>query len=131
MTHGSVPMWQFVRFGISGLALTALVSAAYYAQVAFTPITPAIALTLATLGASVIGYYLHSGFSFRGFGRRENAARRFLRSMTTNAIGYLLNLVFVFVLINLAQLPEWTPVIGFCFVTPVVTFFLNRNWVFG
>lgn len=123
--------WQAARFGISGLALTALVSAAYYVQITFTPLSPALALTLATLLASAIGYFVHGSFSFRAHGSRHNPARRFLRFLTTNGIGYLLNLVFVIALIDVMQLPRWTPMIGFCLVTPAVSFLLNRYWVFG
>lgn len=123
--------WQAVRFGISGLALTALVSAVYYVQVIYTPILPAFALTVATIIASVIGFFVHGHFSFRAHGARENPAGRFVRFIVTNGIGYLLNLAFVFALIDMLHLPKWTPMIGFCLVTPVVSFLLNRHWVFG
>lgn len=123
--------WQAVRFGISGLALTALVSAVYYVQVIYTPILPAFALTVATIIASVIGFFVHGHFSFRAHGARENPTGRFVRFIVTNGIGYLLNLAFVFALIDMLHLPKWTPMIGFCLVTPVVSFLLNRHWVFG
>jgi putative flippase GtrA len=123
--------WQAVRFGISGLALTALVSAIYYLLVLYTAISPAVSLTLATLLASVVGYFVHGHFSFRAHGTRDNPSRRFGRFLVTNAIGYLLNLAFVFVLIDFMHLPAWTPIIGFCLVTPAVSFMLNRHWVFG
>jgi putative flippase GtrA len=120
-----------VRFGIVGLALTALVSAIYFLQVTYTAVAPALALTVATLIASVIGYFVHGHFSFRAHGTRENPTKRFARFLVTNGIGYLLNLAFVFALIDLMHLPKWTPMIGFCFVTPAVSFVLNRHWVFG
>jgi putative flippase GtrA len=123
--------WQAVRFGVAGLALTALVSAIYYLEVSYTAIAPAVALTMATLIASVAGYFIHGHFSFRAHGTRENPAKRFVRFLVTNGIGYLLNLAFVFALIDFMHLPKWTPVIGFCLVTPAVSFVLNRYWVFG
>jgi putative flippase GtrA len=128
--HGEV-FWQAVRFGIAGLALTALVSGIYYVQVTYTAIAPAVALTVATLVASVIGYFVHGHFSFRAHGTRENPTKRFVRFLVTNGLGYLLNLAFVFALIDLLHLPKWTPMIGFCLVTPAVSFVLNRHWVFG
>jgi putative flippase GtrA len=128
--HGPV-FWQAVRFGISGLALTALVSIIYYFLVAATLASPAVALTLATLIASVIGYFVHGRFSFRAHGMRDNPSRRFVRFLVTNGIGYLLNLAFVFAMIDLMHWPTWTPMIGFCLVTPAVSFMLNRHWVFG
>lgn len=123
--------WQALRFGISGLALTALVSALYYLQVLYLAVSPAAALTVATLIASALGFLVHSQFSFRAHGSRENPARRMFRFLVTNGVGYLLNLAFVFVLIDVLRLPTWTPILGFCLVTPAVSFVLNRQWVFG
>ena len=128
--HGDV-FWQAVRFGISGLALTALVSLTYYLQIVLLGVLPAIALTVATLIASAIGFLVHGHFSFRAHGTRDKPARRMFRFLVTNGVGYLLNLAFVFVLIDVMHWPTWTPMIGFCLVTPAVSFVLNRQWVFG
>ena len=128
---GHETFWQLLRFGISGVFLTLLVSVLYLLAVSFTAMPPAIALTLATILASIVGFFVHGSFSFRGFGKRDNPAARFVRFLITNGIGYLLNLAFVFALVDLARLPKWTPIIAFCTITPLVSFLLNRRWVFG
>lgn len=122
---------QLFRFGIAGVGLTLLVSALYLIALEFTFLSPALALTMATVLASIPGYFVHSSFSFRGFGMRNRAPVRFVRFLITNSVGYVLNLAFVFAMIDLAQLPEWTPIIAFCAITPLVSFMLNRHWVFG
>lgn len=121
--------WQIIRFGISGVALTALVSLLYL--IAIRVISPALALTLATLIASIAGYFIHSAFSFRGHGGRDQPAIRFARFLITNSLGYALNLFFVYLMIDLGHLPKWSPVIAFAAVTPAASFILNRHWVFG
>lgn len=123
--------WQLARFGATGLALTALVSLLYLGVLKVTPASPALALTLATVLASIVGFFAHSRISFRGHGKRDRPMVRLTRFLITNGIGYLLNLSFVLLLVDLAHLPEWTPIILFCSVTPLASFMLNRCWVFG
>lgn len=123
--------WQIVRYAIAGLALTAMMSAIYLAIVNFTIILPAIAVTLATVLTAVAGYFVHGSFSFRGFGDRQNAGRRFLRFLVTTGVGYVLNLGFVIVMTDILHLPTWLPTVAFCTVTPMVAFLLCRSWVFG
>jgi putative flippase GtrA len=129
--HADEPIWQLARFVIAGAALTLLVSLIYLLAITVIHLSPALSLTVATLIASVAGYFAHGAFSFRGFGMRDRAPVRFARFLTTNGIGYLLNLAFVFVLVGWARLPEWAPIIAFCTITPLVSFTLNRTWVFG
>ncbi len=122
---------QLLRFGIAGAGLTLLVSVLYLIALEFTVFSPALALTIATLLASIAGYFVHSSFSFRGFGMRDRPTMRFVRFLINNGVGYLLNLAFVFAMVDFAHLPEWTPIIAFCAITPLVSFMLNRHWVFG
>lgn len=122
---------QIARYAISGLALTAMMSAIYLAIITFTAILPAIAVTLSTILTAVVGYFLHGSFSFRGFGDRQNAGRRFLRFLITTGIGYVLNVGFVIVMTDILHLPAWLPTVAFCTVTPIVAFLLCRRWVFG
>ncbi|MBC2668150.1 GtrA family protein [Novosphingobium piscinae] len=123
--------WQLVRFGISGLALTALVSGLYGLQITALGLAPALALTTATIIASVIGYFVHGHFSFRAHGSRDAPARRFSRFLIGNGLGYGLNLAFVVLFVDVLHWPRWTPTLGFFFVTPLVSFFLNRRWVYA
>lgn len=121
---------QLVRFGISGVVLTLFVSAIYLALLAHSRFSPGSALTIATLLASVVGFFMHSTFSFRGFGSRGRPMFRFARFLAINLFGYGLNLSFVYLLVGFAGLPDWTPVVLFCSFTPTISFMLNRRWVF-
>jgi putative flippase GtrA len=48
-----------------------------------------------------------------------------------NTLGFLLNQLFVWLLVHQLGGPTWWPVIPIIFVTPLVTFSLNRRWVFA
>jgi putative flippase GtrA len=121
---------QIIRFGITGLALTIGVAGAYWAVAELLGVAPMISMTLVYLVFTGLGYVLHSQFSFRGHGGRDNPATRTARFFTVNTIGFLSNQFFVWLLVERLGGPTWWPVIPIIFVTPLLTFSLNRIWVF-
>jgi putative flippase GtrA len=123
--------WQVVRFGLSGLFLTLLVAGAYWVLATPVGIEPMLSMTISYVAVTGIGYLLHSRWSFKGHGSRDNAAARTLRFFTVNTLGFLLNQFFVWLLVWHMGGPTWWPVIPIIFVTPIVTFSLNRKWVFA
>ena len=90
-----------------------------------------LSLTLNFLVFTGVGYLLHSRFSFKGYGSRDNEAARTLRFFTVNVIGFLANQFFVWLLVKQMGGPTWWPVLPIIFVTPLLTFSLNRRWVFA
>ena len=122
---------QIVRFGLTGGLLTVLVAAGYWAVATFLGVEPMLSLTLNFLLFTGLGYVLHSRFSFRGHGSRDGAGSRTIRFFTVNVIGFLTNQFFVWLLVRQLDGPTWWPVIPILFVTPLVTFALNRRWVFA
>ena len=61
-------------------------------------------------------------------GRDERTAHRFL---LVQLLGFGLNQVFIWVLTGpLLHGPTWWPLVPAVFVTPLVTFGLQRNWVY-
>jgi putative flippase GtrA len=121
---------QLIRFGLVGAFVTALGAAAYLAA-ALSGVAPLLANVLAYAVAMATGYVLHSKVSFRGHGSRDNPARRTLRFVMVSLISFGLNSLFVWTMTEPLALPVWTPVVPMLFVTPLVTFTLNRRWVFA
>ena len=122
---------QMVRFGLTGVLLTLLVAGGYWIVATVFDVEPMLALTLNYLVFTALGYVLHSNFSFRGYGARDRVAARTVRFFTVNTLGFLLNQVFVWLLVKHLGGPVWWSVIPIVLVTPLLTFALNRRWVFS
>ena len=122
---------QMVRFGLTGVLLTLLVAGGYWILADLFGVEPMLSMTLNYLVFTCLGYVLHSRFSFRGHGARDNARARTIRFFTVNTTGFLANQFFVWLLVKHLGGPVWWSVIPIVFVTPLLTFSLNRRWVFA
>ena len=127
-----VMLGQIVRFGMVGGFVTALYAIVYSPLAKFHLTSPQVANFCGYLTAMITGYVLHSRWSFRGHGRRDNPAGTTGRFFIVSLVSYGLNAAFVFVLTDSAMLGGawWWPLVPILFVTPAVTFTLNRQWVF-
>jgi putative flippase GtrA len=123
-------LMQLIRFGLVGGFVTALGAGAYLVA-ALSGVAPLLANVIAYVVAMATGYVLHSRVSFRGHGSRDNPGARTARFVTVSLISFALNSLFVWTLTGPMALPVWVPVIPMLFVTPLVTFTLNRRWVFA
>ena len=126
VSHGA--LGQLVRFGIVGLSLAVVYSAIYwYLATYFMP--PVVAVVIAFLVSVSIGFVLHSRWSFRGHGAREDHRLK-VKFLLVQASGGVLNEAFTWLLTGLLHGPIWWPLIPAIFVTPLATFALNKQLVF-
>lgn len=123
-------LWQIVRFGLVGGFVTAL-GAAVYLIAAYAGTPPLLANFLNYLAAMAAGFVLHGRVSFKGHGSRDNPKRRAFRFIVVSLISLALNSLFVWAMTGPLGWPLWSPVLTMIFVVPVVTFTLQRKWVFG
>jgi putative flippase GtrA len=123
---------QLIRFGMVGGFVTGLYALVYSPLAKFQLTSPQVANFCGYLAAMVTGYVLHSRWSFRGHGSRDNVRRTTSRFFLVSLVSLGLNALFVFVLTDSMALGGswWWPLIPILFVTPAVTFVLNRQWVF-
>lgn len=119
---------QLARFAIVGFSLAALYSAIYWYLATYV-MSPVLAVVVAFLVAVSIGFVLHSRWSFRGHGKREDRAMK-IKFLAVQGSGFLLNEAFTWVLTGPLHGPTWWPLIPAIFVTPLATFLLNRQLVF-
>ena len=124
---------QLARFAVAGGITTALYTAVYSPLAGFKLTSEQVANLAGYLVAVVTGYVIHSRWSFRGHGRRDNAARTTSRFFVVSLVSYGLNTFWVWLLTDDAMLhgPWWWPLAPILFVTPLATFLLNRLWVFA
>ena len=120
---------QLIRFGISGAAATALGVGIYAIVALVLKWHPQLGNFLAYAIAVASGYFMHSYWSFKDHGAERTHATKF-RFVTVSIISYALNSYWVWLLYTHLALGRGAPIIPMLFVTPLVTFTLNRQWVF-
>lgn len=121
---------QLVRFGLIGGFMTILVAAAYWVVAELFHVDPLLSMTMVYLSFTGLGYLLHSRISFRDHGSRDNAHIRTVRFFTVNTLGFFSNQLFVWYFTKYLGGPTWWPIPACVIITPIITFTLNRVWVF-
>ena len=121
---------QLVRYGLTG-GLASLVNIGVYWVLAANRMDPNLAWTIGFLAAVLVGYVVHSRWSFRGHGRRDNLARTGGRFFAVSLVSFALNQLWVWLLVRHLALPLWAPYPLVLVVTPLIIFSLNRRWVFA
>lgn len=120
---------QLLRFLVSGGLVTMLGIGVYAAVALLVGWHPQLANLLAYGAAMATGYLLHSRWSFRDHGAERDAGT-LGRFVTVSLVSLALNSFWVWLLTEPLRLsPAW-PILPMLFVTPIVTFTLNRKWVF-
>lgn len=122
---------QIVRYAISGGGLTLFYSAIYWVAAVPMGIAPLIANTAAFLATVIIGFVVHSRWSFAGHGRRDRPVRASILFLLVNLSGFALNSFWVWLIAVHWALSPSLPLLPIIFVTPWVSFYLNRRWTFG
>ena len=120
---------QMIRFIISGAFVTALGVSVYALVALVLHWHPQLGNFLAYAVAMATGYVVHSKWSFRDHGAERTHTTK-VRFVIVSLISYALNSFWVWLLTEPLKLdPAW-PILPMLFVTPAVTFLLNRQWVF-
>lgn len=119
---------QLARFALVGFSLAGVYSAIYWYLATYV-MTPVAAVVIAFLVSVSIGFVLHSRWSFRGHGRREDNRMK-IKFLAVQSSGFFLNEIFTFVLTGPLHGSTWWPLVPAIFVTPLATFVLNRQLVF-
>ena len=124
-----VILTQLIRFGITGAFVTALGVGVYVLVAIVLKWHPQVGNLLAYLTATATGYMMHSSWSFRGHGGERTHATR-VRFAIVSVLSYALNSFWVWLLYSHLDLGRGAPIVPMLFVTPLMTFLLNRHWVF-
>jgi putative flippase GtrA len=120
---------QLFRFLVSGALVTALGVGVYALVALVLHWHPQLGNLLAYVTAMATGYLLHSRWSFKDHGSERGGAT-VARFVIVSLVSYALNSFWVWLCTEALHLsPAW-PILPMLFVTPVVTFTLNRQWVF-
>jgi len=120
---------QLIRFVISGAFVTALGVGVYALVALVLQWHPQLGNFVAYVVAMATGYVMHSRWSFRDHGAERTHTTK-VRFVIVSLISYALNSFWVWLLYSHLDLHRAVPILPMLFITPAVTFLLNRQWVF-
>ncbi|WP_374135787.1 GtrA family protein [Sphingomonas sp.] len=124
---------QLLRFAISGGISTVIYIAVYVPLTTWVWPGPesVYAVPFAFVVAVTAGFFLHSRWSFKGHGTRESGGRQQAKFVVVQGVGLAMNAAFTWGMTAALGLPSWAALIPVVTITPIATFALNRQWVFG
>lgn len=123
-------LWQLFRYGLVGGGVTALQAAVYWLLAEKGHWNPQLA-NLAGYGCAVVtGYFAHGAITFRGDEKEGHSAARMARFIAVSLLSLGLNALWVWLTVTVLHGPLWSPIPLMGFVTPIVVFVLNRQWVY-
>ncbi len=118
-----------MRFIVTGALVTALGVGVYALAALVLDWHPQLANLLAYLAAMATGYVMHSRWSFRDHGTRSRSTS--VKFVVVSLVSLALNSGWIALLTGPLALSPACPILPMLFVTPAVTFILNRQWVFS
>lgn len=119
---------QLIRYIIAGLIVTWFAATVYSALV-LRNVTPYLANVGSTAVGLIAGYTIHSRWSFKG-GRKDSETLQLGRFLLSAGVAFAINSFWIWLTIKQLGLPPLAPVPLMMGATPVLSFLLNRYWVF-
>lgn len=122
---------QLVRYGIAGAASSLVYSAVYMPLTAtvFPGPRAVLAVPFAFLVAVSFGFVVHSRWSFKDQGGARGPAQQ-AKFVLVQAFGLLLNAAITWSGTKLLGLHPWVPLVPAILLAAILSFVLNRYWVF-
>lgn len=119
---------QLLRYIVAGLLVTQL-AALIYSALVLNHVSPYLANTGSTTGGLFAGYFIHSRWSFKD-GRKDSETLQLGRFLTASAVAFGINTFWIWLTVKQLGLPPLAPVPLMMAATPILSFLLNRYWVF-
>ncbi len=119
---------QLARFVIGGMAVT-LFSALIYSAVVFAGVFPLAANVVSHGCGMAAGYAVHSRWSFKA-DTEDGERAMIVRFLIASAFAFLLNSLWVWLAVDVLRMHPLAPLPAMIVLTPLMSFALNRYWVF-
>lgn len=131
--HVREVFWQLVRFGVAGGLSTVIYSAVYLPLTffVFSRAHAVYAVPFAFAVAVTAGFFLHSRWSFKGHGKREQGGAQQMKFVAVQASGMALNALITWFGTAWLGFPAWAPLLPAIALATIFTFVLNRWLVFA
>ncbi len=119
---------QLIRYVIAGLLVTQF-AALIYSTLVLKGLSPYFANLCSTGCGLIAGYTIHSRWSFKG-GDKDSETLQIGRFAFASAVAFAINNFWIWLTVDYFGLSELAPVPLMMAATPVMSFLLNRYWVF-
>jgi putative flippase GtrA len=120
---------QLIRYVFAGFCVTQFAALIYSGQVYFLHVEPLMANVFSTACGLCAGYFVHSRWSF-ATGSNGNEGLQVGRFLLASFFAFLINTMWVWLLVKTMHLSPLAPVPLMMVATPWISFLLNRYWVF-
>ncbi|WP_448660244.1 GtrA family protein [Sphingomonas sp. CJ99] len=124
---------QLLRFAVAGGISSILYTGVYLplTMTVFPGDRAVLAVPFAFAVAVTAGFFLHSRWSFKDHGVRTSGGGQQAKFVAVQGAGLMLHLLLTWAMVGQAGLPEWSPLVPGLTLVPLLTFWINRQWVFG
>ena len=119
--------WQVARFFSVGVAATLLHVLLFVAAIELLAISALNASVIAFSGAFIFSYLLNHRWTFAAEGRHHFHLPRFA---LVGGSGLILNMMIVYLLVDLFEYPYGVALLVVIFVVPLLSYFMNKHWTF-
>lgn len=122
---------ELVRFLFAGLIVTFFSASIYLIVAGWFGVEPLLANFDAYLAGALLGYRIHFHWTFSERTQPQDSGHANGRFLTGSSSALLLNSFWTWMLTDLVSGPVWLPVLPMIFITPLLSFQLNKRWVFA
>ena len=119
---------QLIRYIIAGLFVTWLATSVFSALV-WHHVDPYLANTGSTGVGLIVGYCVHSRWSFKG-GRNDSETLQLGKFLISAGIAFAINNFWIWLTVKQLGLSPLAATPLMMAATPILSFLLNRYWVF-
>lgn len=121
---------QLLRFALAGGGVAVISVLVYWAAAVLVRINPIVSNFLSYLANVLLGFLIHKIWTFRELTKQGKNERAPFRYILVSLFALAMNTGWTALLTAVLKQAVWTPIIPMVMATPLITFFINRIWVF-
>ncbi len=121
-------IFNFFQYGFVGLLGTIVHTGVLALSVEYLKIIPVLATVIGFVFSLVLSYVLNSKWTFKRNSKTKNS---FIKYTITCSIGLLLNIIIMFVIVNILEYSYLFGQLTAIVLVPIFNYSLSRYWVFN
>lgn len=131
MIRDRLALRQLTRFSTAGVAIAIISVTVYWVAAVAIGMNALIANFISYVANVSLGFIVHRDWTFRELSASGTSKGAMVKYICVSLVALALNTIWTAILVMGMDRPAWTAIVPMVFVTPLVTFVINRHWVFG